>query len=309
MVSGIRTYHEVDEVPSDLPDQIAAQDARVASRLASVQRVVGVMSGKGGVGKSLITALLATAVARRGGRVGLIDADLNGPSAARLLGVRPGRLVDGPDGLEPAVSPTGVRLMSMALLIEPGRTLAWRDAADAGFVWRGVQERGALREFLADVAWGPLDLLLVDLPPGTQRLAELHGLVPELAGAVAVTIPSPAARDSVARSLDLARARELPVLGVIENMSGVLCEACGAATPLHAGDAGRELAQRFEVPLLARLPFDPSLGAAADEGRLDAWWSEADGAAADLAALADRLCGADDDAHPEPTAADGEETP
>ena len=309
MASGIRTYHEVDEVPSDLPDQIAAQDARVASRLASVQRVVGVMSGKGGVGKSLITALLATAVARRRGRVGLIDADLNGPSAARLLGVRPGRLVDGPDGLEPAVSPTGVRLMSMALLIEPGRTLAWRDAADAGFVWRGVQERGALREFLADVAWGPLDLLLVDLPPGTQRLAELHGLVPALAGAVAVTIPSPAARDSVARSLDLARARELPVLGVIENMSGVLCEACGAATPLHAGDAGRELAERFEVPLLARLPFDPSLGAAADEGRLDAWWSEADGAAADLAALADRLCGEDDDAHPEPTAADGEETP
>ena len=309
MASGIRTYHEVDEVPSDLPDQIAAQDARVASRLASVRHVVGVMSGKGGVGKSLITALLATAVARRGGRVGLIDADLNGPSAARLLGVRPGRLVDGPDGLEPAVSPTGVRLMSMALLIEPGRTLAWRDAADAGFVWRGVQERGALREFLADVAWGRLDLLLVDLPPGTQRLAELHGLVPELAGAVAVTIPSPAARDSVARSLDLARARELPVLGVIENMSGVLCEACGAHTPLHAGDAGRELAQRFEVPLLARLPFDPSLGAAADEGRLDAWWSEADGAAADLAALADRLCGPDATDDAEPTAADGGEAP
>ena len=295
MASGIRTYHQVDEVPSDLPDQIAAQDARVASRLGSVRRVVGVMSGKGGVGKSLITALLATAVARRGRRVGLIDADLNGPSAARLLGVRPGRLVDGPDGLEPAVSPTGVRLMSMALLIEPGRTLAWRDAADAGFVWRGVQERGALREFLADVAWGRLDLLLVDLPPGTQRLAELHGLVPELAGAVAVTIPSPAARDSVARSLDLARARELPVLGVIENMSGVLCEVCGAATPLHAGDAGRELAQHFEVPLLARLPFDPSLGAAADEGRLDAWWGEADGVAADLAVLADQLCGADAD--------------
>lgn len=306
MASGIRTYHEVDEVPSDLPDQIAAQDARVASRLASVRRVVGVMSGKGGVGKSLITALLATAVARRRGRVGLIDADLNGPSAARLLGVRPGRLVDGPDGLEPAVSPTGVRLMSMALLIEPGRTLAWRDAADAGFVWRGVQERGALREFLADVAWGALDLLLVDLPPGTQRLAELHGLVPELAGAVAVTIPSPAARDSVARSLDLAGARGLPVLGVIENMSGVLCEACGAATPLHAGDAGRELAQRFEVPLLARLPFDPSLGAAADEGRLDAWWGEADGAAADLAALADRLRGEDADNDAEPAAAAGE---
>ena len=124
MSPGIRTYHEVDEVRSELPDQIAAQDERLAARLASVSRVVAVMSGKGGVGKSLLSALLATALARRGERVGLIDADLNGPSAAGLLGVEPGPLVDGPDGLEPAVSPAGIRLMSMALLLEPDRALA-----------------------------------------------------------------------------------------------------------------------------------------------------------------------------------------
>ena len=289
MIPGMRTYHDLDEVRSDLPDQIAAQDARVAERLSSVSRVVGVMSGKGGVGKSLIAALLATALARRGDRVGLIDADLNGPSAARLLGVEPGGLLDRAEGLEPAVSAAGVRLMSMALLLDPDRALAWKDPADAGFVWRGAQERGAMREFLSDVAWGRLDILLVDLPPGTQRLAELHGLVPDLAGAVAVTIPSPASRDSVARSLDLARERRVPIMGVVENMSGARCEACGADTPLHAGRAGEELARRFEIPLLARIPFDRALGVAADEGRLDAWAAEAGPTSVAVAELAEAL--------------------
>lgn len=271
MNSGIRTYHEVDELRSDLPDQIAGQDERVSARLASVARVVAVMSGKGGVGKSIVSALLATALVRRGERVGLIDADLNGPSGPRLLGVEPGTLTEGPDGIEPPASPAGVRVMSMGLLLNPDRALSWHEPADAGFVWRGAQERGALREFLADVAWGELDILLVDLPPGTQRLAELHALVPELAGVVAVTIPSAASRDAVARSLDLTRARGLPVPGVIENMSGIHCDACGRLAPLHAGNAGDDLARHFGIPLLARLPFDPALGAAADEGRLGAW--------------------------------------
>ena len=289
MNSGIRTYHEVDELHSDLPDQIAAQDERVSARLASVARVVAVMSGKGGVGKSLVSALLATAMARRGRRVGLIDADLNGPSVPRLLGIEPGTLVEGPDGLEPPTSPAGVRVMSMGLLLEPERTLAWREPADAGFVWRGAQERGALREFLSDVAWGELDVLLVDLPPGTQRLAELHALIPQLAGVLTVTIPSAASRDSVTRSLDMARTRGLRLLGVIENMSGVLCGACGSLVPLHAGDAGEDLAEGFDVPLLARLPFDPELGAAADGGRLEPWVAGAGPAAEALGRLAEKL--------------------
>ena len=292
MSSGIRTYHELDEIPSDLPDQIAAQDARVEARLASISRVVAVMSGKGGVGKSLIAALLATALVRRGERVGLLDADLNGPSAARLFGSEPAPLADGSDGLEPAVSAAGIRYMSMALLLEPDRALIWKDAGDAGFVWRGAQERGAVREFLADVAWGRLDTLFVDLPPGTQRLAELHGLVPDLAGAVAVTIPSAASRDAVARSLDLARRRGIPVHGVIENMSGARCGACGALGPLHRGSAGTDLADLFDVPLVLRLPFDPDLAGAADGGTLDAWLAAAGPDAAALTKVAGRLADA-----------------
>lgn len=292
MNPGIRTYHELDEAPSDLPDQIAAQNARVEARLASISRVVAVMSGKGGVGKSLISALFATALVRRGARVGLLDADLNGPSAARLFGAQAAPLVDGSDGLEPAVSPAGIRYMSMALLLEPDRALIWKDAADAGFVWRGAQERGAVREFLADVAWGRLDTLLVDLPPGTQRLAELHALVPDLTGAVAVTIPSAASRDAVARSLDLARRRGIPVHGVIENMSGARCGACGALGPLHAGSAGEDLAGRFGVPLLTRLPFDPGLASAADGGTLDAWFAASGPDAAAFLKVAGTLDGA-----------------
>ncbi len=284
-----RTYHEVDEVRSDLPDQIAAGDERVSVRLASVARVIAVMSGKGGVGKSLLSALLATALARRGDRVGLVDADLNGPSLPRLLGVAPGLLAESRDGFAPPSSRAGVRLMSMAFLVEPDRALTWREPADAGFVWRGAQERGALREFLSDVAWGELDVLLVDLPPGTQRLAELHALVPGLAGIVAVTIPSAASRDAVARSLDLVRRRGLPIMGIVENLAGVRCGACGALAPLHAGDAGSELAGRFRAPLLGRLPFNAALGAAADEGRLEAWLSGRESAAEGVRKMADAL--------------------
>ena len=288
MTSGFRTYHEVGELRSDLPDQIAAGDERVSVRLASVARVVAVMSGKGGVGKSLLSALMATALARRGDRVGLLDADLNGPSVPRLLGIEPQSLAESGHGFAPLASRTGVRVMSMAFLTGADRALTWREPADAGFVWRGAQERGALREFLSDVAWGALDILLVDLPPGTQRLAELHALVPGLAGVVAVTIPSAASRDAVARSLDLARRRGLPVAGIVENQSGVRCDACGALAPLHAGGAGAELADRFGVPLLARLPFDPALGAAADEGRLEEWLA-GDGAADALREVIDVL--------------------
>lgn len=292
MNSGIRTYHDVDELRSDLPDQIAAAEERVSTRLASVARIIAVMSGKGGVGKSLVSALLATAFASTGRRVGLIDADLNGPSVPRLLGVDSGPIDESGDGLEPPASPAGVRVMSMGLLIPPDRALRWREPADAGFVWRGAQEREALREFLADVAWGELDMLLVDLPPGTQRLAELHALVPELAGIVAVTIPSAASSDAVARSLDLASSRTLPILGMVENMSAVHCDACGARTPLHVGDAGEELASRFRTPLLGRLPFDAALGAAADEGRLDVWLEGGGAAAGAVRRIVDALRGA-----------------
>lgn len=287
----IRTYHELEENRSDLGDQVAAQDARVADRLASVGAVIAVMSGKGGVGKSLISCLLATAWAREGRAVGLVDADLNGPSAARLLGLDPRPLGEAQDGVEPARTRDGIRLMSMSLLLEEGRALAWHEPDAASFVWRGAQERGALREFLGDVVWGDLEVLLVDLPPVTQRLTDLHELAPGLAGVVAVTIPSAASADAVGRSLDLARSRAIPILGLVENLAGYRCPDCGAVGPLHPGTAGEDLSARSGTPLLGRIPFEPTLGEAAEAGRLGAWLDGAGAPAGAFVALAGRIAG------------------
>lgn len=181
--------------------------------------------------------------------------------------------------------------MSMSLLIEEDAALSWREPASAGFVWRGAQERGALREFLSDVDWGDRDALLVDLPPGTNRLVDLHELVPGLAGILGITIPSAASRDAVARSLELCRTRGIPVLGLVENMAGVRCAECGAVTPLHRGDAGAELSERFDVPLSARIPFDADLARAAETGTLEEWAASGSATAARMSRLADALLG------------------
>ncbi|MFW6084729.1 MAG: P-loop NTPase, partial [Gemmatimonadota bacterium] len=210
-----RTYADLTAPDSSgMVDQVTAQHERVAARLADVRACVAVMSGKGGVGKSLATAALAAACAGRGLRVGLLDADLVGPSAARMSGVDAGGLAVSEEGLRPASSSAGVRIMSMELLLDDDAPLAWREPESESFVWRGAQERGALREFLADVVWGELDLLLVDLPPGTQRLVDLHELLPKLNGLLVLTIPAGASEAAVARSMGLARDRDVPILGV-----------------------------------------------------------------------------------------------
>lgn len=266
-----RTYADLTAPDtSRMIAQVTEQHERVAARLADVKVCVAVMSGKGGVGKSLATAVLAAACARRGLDVGLLDADLVGPSAARMSGVDPTGLVVSEAGVRPAMSNAGVRVMSMDLLLEEGAPLAWREPGSESFVWRGAQERSALREFLADVEWGALDLLIVDLPPGTQRLVDLHELLPKLDGIIVLTIPSGASEAAVTRSMRLARDRELPILGVVENMSGYACAGCDEIRPLFPGDAGGRLAERHEAPLLGRVPFDPGAAELAEAGELTA---------------------------------------
>lgn len=237
---------------------MSAQRERVAARLAAVRRVAVVMSGKGGVGKSYVTAGLALAAAVRfPSAAGVLDADLHGPTVARLLGAGGPLRVRG-DAVEPAVGLHGVRVFSTDLLLEEHQPMRWREPPSERFVWRGTLEAGALREFLSDVAWGPLELLLVDLPPGIAHLQDLAELVPTLAGAVVVTLPSDESLRAVSRAMEAARASGVAMLGVIENMSGYACADCGAAGPLFPGDAGARLAQRFGVPLLGRVPFTPA---------------------------------------------------
>ena len=169
---------------SNIVGQVEAQQARLLARLQDVRAIVAVVSGKGGVGKSSVTANLAGAFALRGARVGVLDADLNGPTMAKMLGVRGRTLVVGAGGVEPPVSALGIRVMSMDLLLADDATpLTWDAPSQAeAHTWRGTMEANALREFLADTGWGALDVLLIDLPPGTDRLATIAGLVPGLSG-------------------------------------------------------------------------------------------------------------------------------
>lgn len=251
-----RSYNEVTgEDRSNLLGQVTAQRGRVAQRLKTIGRVVAVMSGKGGVGKSYVTAELARSLARDEGlKVGVLDADLKSPTSARILGAKgPVRVTAG--GIEPAIGVEGIRLFSTDLLLAEGNPLEWREPEGERFLWRGALETGALREFLGDVAWGTLNVLLVDLPPGGDRLTDLAELVPGLAGAIAVTIPSDESRRSVERSMKSAVDAGIRLLGVVENMSAHSCGRCGQDAVLFEGNAGSELAAAFGVPLLAKLPF------------------------------------------------------
>jgi len=242
---------------SNIAGQIGAQQARLAESLAGVRAVVPVMSGKGGVGKSSITAGLACAWALGGFRVGVLDADLNGPSMAKILGVRAQRPAIREGAVEPALSSLGVRVMSMDLLLPSDDTpLRWNGPTQGeAHTWRGSMEANALREFLADTRWGELDALLVDLPPGIDRLATLAGLVPGIAGIVIVTIASEISHLVVRRSITAASDTGVRVLGLVENMTG-----------MFPGPPGAVLAREASIPFLGAVPFDAELASAGDRG-------------------------------------------
>lgn len=238
----MRTYHQLtDPDRSGLADQIGAQRKRVAERLATVRRVVAVMSGKGGVGKSYVTAHLARGLARGGRTVGVLDADLNGPTIPGLLQVRD-------TAQSPAIGLDGVKCISMGHFLDEGSPLAFKGPTSESFVWRGAMEASALREFLGDVEWGSLDVLLLDLPPGLQRYIELCDILGNPPPVLTVTIPTPESRDAVRRAMRAAVDRGSELLGIVENMVG----------RDFTGTAADDLSKEFETPVLARIPWHPT---------------------------------------------------
>ncbi len=290
----IRTYREVASRTGDLlVDQIRDQRRRLDARLAGIRTLVAVGSGKGGVGKSLVTANLAAALAREGHAVGALDADLNGPSLARMLGASGGRLVDGEGGVVPPSAPCGVRVMSMELLQDDADApLRWREPSGDGFLWQSSIETGAVREFLSDVAWGELDFLLMDLPPGTDKMTRVFQLLPGLGTLLLVTTPSEMSRRVVARGARLARERRIPTVALVANMAEYACPRCGRAEALFPGDGAERLARSTGLEVWGRIPFDPRLGEASDRGAPAATAEgDAPGARA-FRALAERLSGA-----------------
>ena len=250
---------------SDVAGQLAEKQTRLAQRMSRIKYKIAIMSGKGGVGKSTITTNLAAALARQGYSVGVADADVYGPSTAQMLGLRNSKPVIGGSGLVAPETDYGVKLVSMDFLLEKDNSpVVWDGPQRESFAWKGTLEMHALREFLGDTAWGELDFLLIDLPPGTNQFATLTELVPDLTGTLVISTPTRVSRLVVGRSLTMIRqVLKARVLGVVENMSGYFCTQCNQEQPLFTAT---QKADYGGVPLLAEIPFDPRMTEAADGG-------------------------------------------
>ena len=247
--------------------QITEQMKQVQARMAGVKHKLAVMSGKGGVGKSMTTVNLALALARLGNKVGVLDVDLNGPCVPRMLGMRGQSLTITPEGAVPPVGPLGMKVASMDFFLDAASPVRWKGPMDLSPVWLGLMEMNVIREFLADVVWGELDYLLADLPPGAaaDKPPVIAGFIPDLAGAIVVTTPSEVASDVVQKSVTYARDMGIKVLGMIENMSEYRCPSCGVESELFEGNT-QALCDALNVPLIGRIPFDRALAKTFDQG-------------------------------------------
>lgn len=255
---------------SNIVRQVQAQQEALRKRLASITYLVGVMSGKGGVGKSSIAVNLAATLAVQGWQVGILDADINGPSVARLLGVRDEPLRETADGIEPVRAAAGLKVMSIDLFLprEESPVLWTAPTQRDAYTWRGMMEALALREMLADTCWGPLDVLIVDLPPGTDKLPNLVDILPRFNGCLTISQPSQLSQFVVAKAIAMAREWfKTPVLGLVMNMASHVCSHCGHEEALFPVEDLEALSRRWQLPILARLPFDPKFSLAADQGR------------------------------------------
>lgn len=231
------------------------QDSKILP--PGIKNILAVASGKGGVGKSTMAANLAVALQKSGAQIGLLDADVYGPNIPMMMGISEGERpsVNEKEQLIPFVG-HGVKVISIGFLVGPGKAV----------IWRGPMLHGIIRQFLTNVEWGELDYLIVDLPPGTgDAPLSLVQTVP-LLGAVVVTTPQEVALSDVRRSIAMFNEVRVPILGLIENMSGLECPHCHKSIQLFEGHGGDTLSKEFNVPLLGQIPFDPSVGQGGDRG-------------------------------------------
>jgi len=224
-----------------------------------VQHVLLVLSGKGGVGKSTVSVNLAYALASQGKQVGLLDLDFHGPNIPKMLGIEDQRPAVLANTIEPVHVTGNLAVISMAFLLPDTSTPV---------VWRGPMKMGAIQQFLAEVNWGSLDYLVVDLPPGTgDEALTIAQLAPNVRGAVIVTTPQDVAVMDAIKAAKFIEKLDLPVLGVIENMSGMICPHCGEGISLFGEGGGKKAAEDLGVPYLGAIPLDPEMVKAGDEGR------------------------------------------
>lgn len=261
----MRTYSQIaGDGGSDVAGQLAELEAAIARRLAGVRFVLAIGSGKGGVGKSTLTRQLAAVLTASGQRVGILDADFNGPSQAELGGVREKPPLPGEDGLLLPRSREGVPILSVGSLLGEGSALSWPGTETGqSHVWRATREFANLAELLSTAQWGTLDVLLVDLPPGPERTAQFADFLGRGTTLLLVSIPSALARGVVARSVDALRPLPNRLLGYVENMSGYVCASCGNVGALFPADLDND---PLTIDCLGRVPFDPELARLSNSG-------------------------------------------
>ncbi|MDP2931252.1 MAG: Mrp/NBP35 family ATP-binding protein [Chloroflexota bacterium] len=235
-----------------------------STELNQIGNVIAVMSGKGGVGKSLVSSLIAVALRRRGHEIGILDADIIGPTIPRMFGIS-GRPAGSDTGILPVVSKTGIEVMSMGLLLP---------TEDAAVIWRGPLLSKAISQFWEDVVWGKLDYLVVDLPPGTADASLTVLQVIPVSGIVIVFTPQDLTTMIVRKAVNMARKMNTPILGVIENMSYLYVAEIDKRMELFGRSKGEMMAAASGAPLLGQLPIDPELARLCDDGDIESYQSE-----------------------------------
>ena len=236
----------------------AHRERIVGEKLSHIDHRIMVMSGKGGVGKSTVAVNLAVSLARKGYEVGILDADVHGPNIPKMLGLDHSRLMGTPQGILPVPFYSNLKVLSIAFMLPEN---------DAPVVWRGPMKHGVFQQFLGEVEWGDLDYLIVDLPPGTgDEPLSIAQLIGEVDASVIVTTPQEVALLDSRKAVVFSRMVQVPVAGIVENMSGFLCPHCGKEIDLFKIGGGEKAARDLQVPFLGRIPLDPQIVRNCDQG-------------------------------------------
>lgn len=230
------------------------------NQFSTIKKIVAVMSGKGGVGKSSVTSLMATSLSRKGKKVGILDADFTGPSIPKVFGLNDKMAKSGPMGLLPEVTSEGIKIMSINLLM---------DIKDDPVIWRGPILSNTVKQFFTEVVWGELDYLLIDLPPGTGDVPLTIMQSVPINGIVIVSSPQELVKLIVAKSIKMAKMLNIPLLGIVENMSYLECPDCKKIIKLFGESSIEEVSQNTGIPVLAKLPIDPEFAALSDAGKVE----------------------------------------
>jgi ATP-binding protein involved in chromosome partitioning len=236
------------------------EEQRLKLKMKRIKRKIAIISGKGGVGKSTVTVNLAMAFAMHGyaNNVGILDADITGPCVPKMLGLHGQKLPVSPAGIFPALGPMGIKVVSMDFLLP---------SDESPVIWRGPLKMKAISQFLSDIVWGELEFLFIDLPPGTgDEPLSIMQLIPEMDGVVIVTIASEVSQIVVKKAVTFSRKLGIPIIGVIENMSGFVCPKCGTDIDIFKVGGGKKIADDLSVPFLGRIPIDPEICRDSDDG-------------------------------------------